>query len=82
MFSVHDGSSDSELIISCRAGAAGNFLSPIAGLSSNAFKTVLEIDTLGSFNTLKVGSTHSIAVNALFGRIVQNLHKEQSWRQW
>jgi peroxisomal 2,4-dienoyl-CoA reductase len=36
-----------------RAGAAGNFLAPIAGLSSNAFKAVLDIDTLGSFNTLK-----------------------------
>lgn len=35
------------------AGAAGNFLSPISALSSNAFKTVLDIDTLGSFNTLK-----------------------------
>ncbi|EHL01119.1 putative Peroxisomal 2,4-dienoyl-CoA reductase SPS19 [Glarea lozoyensis 74030] len=29
------------------AGAAGNFLSPIAGLSANAFKTVMDIDTLG-----------------------------------
>lgn len=36
------------------AGAAGNFISPLEGLSSNAFRTVLEIDTLGSFNTLKV----------------------------
>lgn len=35
------------------AGAAGNFLAPISGLSSNAFRSVLEIDTLGSFNTLK-----------------------------
>jgi len=35
------------------AGAAGNFLSPIEGLSANAFKTVIEIDTIGSFNTLK-----------------------------
>ncbi|KIM96932.1 hypothetical protein OIDMADRAFT_131789 [Oidiodendron maius Zn] len=35
------------------AGAAGNFLAPISGLSSNAFRTVLEIDTLGSYNTLK-----------------------------
>jgi len=42
------------LIILRRAGAAGNFLAPISGLSSNAFRTVLEIDTLGSFNTLKV----------------------------
>jgi 2,4-dienoyl-CoA reductase [(3E)-enoyl-CoA-producing], peroxisomal len=35
------------------AGAAGNFLAPIAQLSSNAFKTVIEIDTIGSFNTAK-----------------------------
>ncbi|KAM3076745.1 peroxisomal 2 4-dienoyl-CoA reductase sps19 [Clarireedia jacksonii] len=35
------------------AGAAGNFIAPLSGLSSNAFRTVLEIDTLGSFNTLK-----------------------------
>ena len=27
-------------------GAAGNFLAPISGLSENAFKTVLEIDTV------------------------------------
>jgi len=44
---------DTQMLIGHRAGAAGNFLSPIAGLSSNAFRTVLEIDTLGSFNTLK-----------------------------
>lgn len=35
------------------AGAAGNFLAPISGLSSNAVKTVMDIDVLGSFNTLK-----------------------------
>ncbi|KIJ33031.1 hypothetical protein M422DRAFT_76509 [Sphaerobolus stellatus SS14] len=34
-------------------GAAGNFLAPIGGLSENAFKTVLSIDTLGTYNTLK-----------------------------
>ena len=27
-------------------GAAGNFLAPISGMSENAFKTVLEIDTV------------------------------------
>ncbi|TVY73462.1 Peroxisomal 2,4-dienoyl-CoA reductase SPS19 [Lachnellula suecica] len=42
------------------AGAAGNFLSPISKLSSNAFKTVMEIDTLGSFNTLKATLPHLI----------------------
>ncbi|KAG6830918.1 hypothetical protein H0H87_006751 [Tephrocybe sp. NHM501043] len=34
-------------------GAAGNFLAPISGLSENAFRTVIEIDTLGTYNTIK-----------------------------
>jgi hypothetical protein len=29
------------------AGAAGNFLAPISGLSENGFRTVIEIDTVG-----------------------------------
>ncbi|RMZ83868.1 hypothetical protein DV737_g1483, partial [Chaetothyriales sp. CBS 132003] len=36
------------------AGAAGNFLAPIAGLSTNAFARVIEIDLLGSYNVTKV----------------------------
>ncbi|KIW02428.1 uncharacterized protein PV09_06244 [Verruconis gallopava] len=35
------------------AGAAGNFLASIDALSANAFKTVIDIDLLGSFNTAK-----------------------------
>jgi peroxisomal 2,4-dienoyl-CoA reductase len=35
------------------AGAAGNFIAPISGLSPNAFKTVMDIDTIGTFNTIK-----------------------------
>lgn len=34
-------------------GAAGNFLAPISGLSENAFKTVVDIDLLGTYNTIK-----------------------------
>ncbi|XP_068003428.1 peroxisomal 2,4-dienoyl-CoA reductase [(3E)-enoyl-CoA-producing] isoform X1 [Melanerpes formicivorus] len=34
--------------------AAGNFLCPASALSFNAFKTVLDIDTMGTFNTSKV----------------------------
>lgn len=34
-------------------GAAGNFLCPVANLSPNGFKTVIEIDLLGSFNAAK-----------------------------
>lgn len=35
-------------------GAAGNFLAPAAALSPNGFKTVMDIDTLGTFNACKL----------------------------
>ncbi|MEM1348644.1 MAG: SDR family oxidoreductase [Myxococcota bacterium] len=35
-------------------GAAGNFLSPAATLSPNGFKSVMDIDTLGTFNASKL----------------------------
>lgn len=38
-------------------GAAGNFLAPAAALSYNAFKTVMDIDTLGTFNMSKAAFT-------------------------
>jgi peroxisomal 2,4-dienoyl-CoA reductase len=34
-------------------GAAGNFLATIDGMSENAFSTVIGIDTLGTFHTIK-----------------------------
>ncbi|KAI8852419.1 hypothetical protein BC829DRAFT_385082 [Chytridium lagenaria] len=34
-------------------GAAGNFLAPAEKLSPNAFRTVVEIDLIGTFNTCK-----------------------------
>ena len=37
----------------CSAGAAGNFLASIMQLSTNAFKSVMDIDVLGSYNTVK-----------------------------
>lgn len=40
------------------AGAAGNFLAPMEQLSANAFKTVIDIDVLGSYNTTKVCIPH------------------------
>lgn len=50
------------------AGAAGNFLASIEQLSINAFKTVMDIDIIGSYNTLKAtlpylvesGSKHKV----------------------
>jgi NAD(P)-dependent dehydrogenase (short-subunit alcohol dehydrogenase family) len=35
------------------AGAAGNFLAPAAGLSSNGFGAVVDIDLKGSYNTFR-----------------------------
>jgi len=34
-------------------GAAGNFLAPAAGLSPNGFRTVIDIDLVGTFNTTR-----------------------------
>ncbi|KAI0842017.1 NAD(P)-binding protein [Hypoxylon sp. FL0890] len=35
------------------AGAAGNFVAPISKLTPNGFKTVMDIDVLGTYNTVK-----------------------------
>ncbi|XP_066239147.1 peroxisomal 2,4-dienoyl-CoA reductase [(3E)-enoyl-CoA-producing] [Saccopteryx leptura] len=40
-----------DILINC---AAGNFLCPASALSFNAFKTVIDIDTLGTFNVSHV----------------------------
>lgn len=48
-------------------GAAGNFLATIENLSSNAFKTVIDIDVLGSYNTFKAASQ---ALKSSKGRVI------------
>ena len=35
------------------AGAAGNFPAPVLGMSAKAFKAVVDIDLLGTFNTFR-----------------------------
>lgn len=40
------------------SGAAGNFLAPVVGMSANAFKTVIDIDLLGTFNVLRASFDH------------------------
>jgi peroxisomal 2,4-dienoyl-CoA reductase len=40
------------------AGAAANFLTPISQLSINAFKTIVDIDLIGSYITLKATLPH------------------------
>jgi NAD(P)-dependent dehydrogenase (short-subunit alcohol dehydrogenase family) len=41
------------ILTDLRAGAAGNFLAPMNQISANAFKSVIDIDLLGSFNCVK-----------------------------
>jgi NAD(P)-dependent dehydrogenase (short-subunit alcohol dehydrogenase family) len=40
------------------SGAAGNFLAPAVALSANAFKTVVDIDLLGTFNVFRASYDH------------------------
>ena len=42
------------------AGAAGNFLASINQLSVNAFKAVMDIDVLGSYNTFKATAPYLV----------------------
>lgn len=37
------------------SGAAGNFIAPATAVSPNAFKTVVSIDLLGTFNVFRIG---------------------------
>lgn len=46
------------------SGAAGNFPAPALGMSSNAFKAVVEIDLLGTFHVMRAGFEHLNAPGA------------------
>ncbi len=39
-------------------GAAGNFPAPVIGMSANGFKSVVDIDLLGTFNTCRAAYAH------------------------
>ncbi|GAA5986908.1 hypothetical protein JCM5350_000360 [Sporobolomyces pararoseus] len=55
-------------------GAAGNFLSPLEGLSANAFKTVMEIDTIGTYNTYKATIAEICKTKGVYLAISATLH--------
>jgi len=55
-------------------GAAGNFLAPISGLSANGFKTVIEIDTIGTYNTIKATIDHVRASKGSYIHVSATLH--------
>lgn len=54
-FKVRERFGKIDIVVS---GAAGNFLSPAAAMSSNGFKTVIEIDLIGTFNVLRASYPH------------------------
>ncbi len=56
-------------------GAAGNFLAPAAGLSPNGFRTVIDIDLVGTFNASRAAFEQlKAAGNALVLNISATLH--------
>jgi NAD(P)-dependent dehydrogenase (short-subunit alcohol dehydrogenase family) len=52
---THDVFGPIDVVVS---GAAGNFLAPALGMSANAFKTVIDIDLLGTFNVFRASYAH------------------------
>lgn len=54
-------------------GAAGNFLCPVTGLSTNAYKTVLDIDTVGTFNVSKIAYQKYLRVRMHVVRLIKLL---------
>ncbi|AXQ30574.1 SDR family oxidoreductase [Solimonas sp. K1W22B-7] len=57
------------------SGAAGNFLSLASQLSPNAFKAVIDIDLLGTFNVLRAAYQHLRKP----GAVVLNVTAPQAW---
>jgi len=55
-------------------GAAGNFLAPISGLSENGFRTVIEIDTLGTYHTIKATLPHVRATKGSYIHVSATMH--------
>ncbi|WVR07734.1 hypothetical protein IAU60_004777 [Kwoniella sp. DSM 27419] len=55
-------------------GAAGNFLAPISGLSERAFATVVQIDLLGTYNTIKATLPHLRETRGSYVHISATLH--------
>ena len=47
---AHDGFGPVDIVL---AAAAGNFPAPVLGMSANGFKSVIDIDLLGTFNVMR-----------------------------
>ncbi|WVR00232.1 hypothetical protein IAU59_007374 [Kwoniella sp. CBS 9459] len=55
-------------------GAAGNFLAPISSLSERAFATVVQIDLLGTYNTIRATISHLRESKGAYVHISATLH--------
>ena len=58
-------------------GAAGNFLASASKLSTNGFRTVMEIDTVGTFNMCREVFNHSFSKNG--GGVIINISAILHW---
>jgi NAD(P)-dependent dehydrogenase (short-subunit alcohol dehydrogenase family) len=58
---AHDALGAIDVLVS---GAAGNFPAPALGMSANAFKAVVDIDLLGTFNVLRAGHQYLVKPGA------------------
>ncbi|EFN53613.1 hypothetical protein CHLNCDRAFT_136871 [Chlorella variabilis] len=68
-----------DTLVNC---AAGNFLSPAEQLSSNGFRTVLEIDALGTFNASRAAfEALRASGDACIINISMTLHYGATWWQ-
>ncbi|EQC41777.1 hypothetical protein SDRG_00640 [Saprolegnia diclina VS20] len=65
------------VLVNC---AAGNFLSTAQDLSTNAFRTVLDIDTVGTFNMSRAAFPH-LKGDGVVLNISANLHLYATWYQ-
>ena len=52
---THDQFGEIDILV---CSAAGNFPSPVIGMSANGFKSVIDIDLLGTFNTCRAAYAH------------------------
>jgi NAD(P)-dependent dehydrogenase (short-subunit alcohol dehydrogenase family) len=57
------------------SGAAGNFISPASELSANGFKSVMDIDLLGTFHVMRAAWPHLRKP----GAAILNITAAQSW---
>ena len=55
MVSTHSELGPIDVVI---AAAAGNFPAPVLGMSANGFKAIIDIDLLGTFNTVRAAYEH------------------------